>query len=106
MAVSKADMAKTPGYDEKMLDKMRDLGVSHCNEDKWPAEATKCMTDAKTTADAQACYGKIDCLKIMPASIISKRAIHILSSHSLSRKIHIPITVASNVNSQLQFTTV
>ncbi len=54
---------------------------------------------------AYACRRKIDCLKIMPASIISKRAIHILSLANPLRKIHIPITVASNMNFQLQSTT-
>lgn len=55
---------------------------------------------------AYACHGKIDCLKIMPESIVSRRAIHILSSQVPLRKIHIPVTVASNMNSQLQSTAI
>jgi Glycosyltransferase family 9 (heptosyltransferase) len=51
---------------------------------------------------AVACHGKIDCLKNMSPSLISKKAIHILSSQRLSRSIHIPIIIASNTNSQLQ----
>ncbi|HET9989875.1 MAG TPA: hypothetical protein VFQ65_15190 [Kofleriaceae bacterium] len=58
MDLSKADMAKMPGAD-KMMGKMRDLGVQHCKDDKWSDEAVKCMNDAKTQADAQACYGKL-----------------------------------------------
>jgi hypothetical protein len=59
MEVSKADMAKMPGVDDKMLAKMHDLGVQHCKDDKWPEDAVKCMTDAKTETDGQACYGKL-----------------------------------------------
>lgn len=56
MEVSKADL---PTGDQKMMAKMRDLGVQHCTDDKWSADAIKCMTDAKTEAEAQACYGKL-----------------------------------------------
>ena len=56
MELSKADMQKTPGMD---MQKMRDIAVQHCKADKWPDEALKCMTDAKTETDAQACYGKL-----------------------------------------------
>ena len=59
MALSKAEMEKTPGMDAAMMQKMADLGVQHCKDDKWSAEAIKCMTDAKAMADAQACYGKL-----------------------------------------------
>lgn len=59
MELSKADMSKMPGMDDKMMAKMRDVGVQHCNDDKWPEEARKCMVDAKTMADAQGCYGKL-----------------------------------------------
>lgn len=58
MELSKAEMEKM-GTDAAMMQKMVDLGIKRCNEDKWPADATKCMTDAKTMADAQACYGKL-----------------------------------------------
>jgi hypothetical protein len=56
MEVSKADL---PTGNEKMMAKMRDLGVQHCTDDKWSDDAIKCMTDAKTEAEAQACYGKL-----------------------------------------------
>jgi hypothetical protein len=59
MELSKADMAKMPGVDDKMMAKMRDLGVEHCTADKWSDDAIKCMSDAKTMADAQGCYGKL-----------------------------------------------
>jgi hypothetical protein len=59
MELSKADMQKMPGVDDKMLDKMKDVGLARCREDKWSAEALKCMTDAKTEKDSQACYGKL-----------------------------------------------
>jgi len=59
MELSKADMSKMPGMDDKMMAKLKDVAVSHCKDDKWPAEALKCMTDAKTESDAQACYGKL-----------------------------------------------
>lgn len=58
MAVSKADMEKM-GVDAKLMAKMKDVGIQHCKDDKWPDAAIKCMTDAKTEADAQACYGKL-----------------------------------------------
>jgi hypothetical protein len=59
MALSKADMAKTPGIDDKMMAKMRDLGLQHCKDDKWSDDIVKCMSDAKTQAEAQGCYGKM-----------------------------------------------
>src|SRR4051794_26909460 len=59
MELSKADMSKMPGVDDKMIQKMKDVGIQHCKDDKWPADATKCMVDAKAMADAQACYGKL-----------------------------------------------
>ena len=59
MALSKAVMEKTPGMDAKMMQRMEDLGVQHCIDDKWSADATKCMTDAKTMTEAQGCYGKL-----------------------------------------------
>ena len=58
MELSKAEMEKM-GTDASMMQKMVDLGIKRCNEDKWPADATKCMIDAKTMADAQTCYGKL-----------------------------------------------
>jgi len=58
MELSK-DMMKKMGNDDAMLGKMRDLGVQHCKDDKWPAEATKCMIDAKDVSEAQGCYGKL-----------------------------------------------
>jgi len=58
MDLSKADMEKMPGG-EQMMGKMRDLGVQHCKDDKWSDDAVKCMNDAKSEADAQACYGKL-----------------------------------------------
>ena len=58
MELSKADMEKMPGG-EQMMGKMRDLGVEHCNADKWSEEAVTCMNDAKTEKDAQGCYGKL-----------------------------------------------
>jgi hypothetical protein len=59
MELSKAEMSKMPGVDEAMMGKMKDVGIQHCKDDKWSAEATKCMIDAKTMGDAQACYGKL-----------------------------------------------
>lgn len=59
MELSKGDMSKRPGMDDKTLAKLHDLGIQHCRDDKWPDEATSCMIDAKTEKDAQACYGKL-----------------------------------------------
>lgn len=56
MEVGKADL---PTSDAKMMAALHDVGVKHCVEDKWPADAVKCMTDAKVEADGQACYGKL-----------------------------------------------
>lgn len=56
MEVSKASMA---GADKTMLAKMQDLAVKNCQDDKWSDEAIACMTDAKTEAAAQGCYGKL-----------------------------------------------
>ena len=59
MELSKADMAKMPGMDDKMMAKMKDVGVQHCKDDKWPDDAVKCMSDAKSETDAQGCYEKL-----------------------------------------------
>ncbi len=59
MEVAKANITKMPGVDDKMLAQMRDLGLQHCTDDKWSDDVVKCMTGAKTQADAQACYGKL-----------------------------------------------
>jgi hypothetical protein len=58
MELSKAEM-KEMGTDDKMMQKMADLGIQHCKDDKWSADVIKCMNDAKTMADSQACYGKL-----------------------------------------------
>lgn len=58
MELSKADMQKM-GTDDKMMQKMTDLGIQHCKDDKWSADAIKCMNDAQTMSDSQACYGKL-----------------------------------------------
>ena len=47
------------GTDNAMMKKLVDLGIQRCTEDKWPDAAVKCMVDAKTMSDAQACYGKL-----------------------------------------------
>ena len=59
MDLAKADMAKTPGMDDKMMQKMKDIGMQHCKDDKWSADVLKCMTDAKTETEAQGCYTKL-----------------------------------------------
>jgi hypothetical protein len=59
MEMSKADMQKMPGMDDKIMHKLKDIGVQHCKDDKWSAEITKCMVDAKTETDGQACYSKL-----------------------------------------------
>lgn len=58
MELSKAEMQKM-GTDAAMMQKMVDLGIQRCKDDKWSADATKCMIDAKTMTDAQGCYGKL-----------------------------------------------
>ena len=58
MELSKAEMQKM-GTDNAMMKKLVDLGIQRCTEDKWPDAAIKCMVDAKTMSDAQACYGKL-----------------------------------------------
>jgi hypothetical protein len=59
MDLAKADMQKMPGMDDKIVDKLKSIGVQHCTDDKWPAEVLTCMNDAKTETDAQACYSKL-----------------------------------------------
>jgi hypothetical protein len=59
MEVSKADMEKMPGMDSKTMDKMKELGIQHCRDDKWAGDAIKCMTEAKTETEARGCYGKL-----------------------------------------------
>ena len=59
LELSKDTMTKAHGVDDKMLAKMRDLGVKTCQEDKWSDEATKCMVEAKSQTEAQGCYGKL-----------------------------------------------
>ena len=58
MALSKAEMEKM-GTDAAMMQKMVDIGIQRCTEDKWSADALKCMVDAKTMSDSQGCYGKL-----------------------------------------------
>ena len=58
MELSKAEMQKM-GTDNATMKKLVDLGIQRCTEDKWPDAAIKCMVDAKTMSDAQACYGKL-----------------------------------------------
>jgi hypothetical protein len=58
MDLSKAELQKM-GADDKAIQQMVDLGIQHCKDDKWSADAIKCMVDAKTMDDAQACYGKL-----------------------------------------------
>lgn len=58
MDLSKADMQKM-GVDTKILQRMKDLGVQHCKDDKWPDDAVKCMSEAKTETEAQRCYDKL-----------------------------------------------
>jgi hypothetical protein len=59
MALSKDDMAKMPGFTPELADKMKALGISRCESDKWSPEAIKCMADAKAMPDSQACYDKL-----------------------------------------------
>jgi hypothetical protein len=59
MELSKDSMKKMQGMDEKVLGKLKDIAVQHCNDDKWPDEAIKCMGDAKTEAESQGCYKKL-----------------------------------------------
>jgi hypothetical protein len=58
MDLSKAELQKM-GADDKAIQQMVDLGIQHCKDDKWSADAIKCMVDAKTMDDAQGCYGKL-----------------------------------------------
>jgi hypothetical protein len=59
MDLGKDDMKKMSGADDKMVDKLKELGIQHCTDDKWPDDVIACMTDAKTEADSQGCYGKL-----------------------------------------------
>ena len=59
MELSKAEMAKTPGTDAATMQKMSDLGLQHCKDDKWGDDAIKCMTDAKAMTDSQVCFDKL-----------------------------------------------
>ena len=59
MELAKADMQKMPGMTDALLQKMRDVSVKRCKDDKWSDDAIKCMTDAATEADSQKCYAKL-----------------------------------------------
>ena len=41
MELSKADMAKMPGMDDKTMEKMKDIGLQHCKDDKWPDDVAQ-----------------------------------------------------------------
>jgi len=56
--LSKETMKKL-GTDDKTMQKMVEIGIQRCKEDKWPADAVKCMVDAQTMSGAQACYDKL-----------------------------------------------
>ena len=58
MELAKADMQKM-GNDDAAIAKMKSLGVQHCKDDKWSADVTQCMIDAKAETDAQKCYDKL-----------------------------------------------
>jgi hypothetical protein len=58
MELSKGTMSKM-GADDKALAKLKDIGIHRCKEDKWSDEALKCMTEAKTEGEGQACYSKL-----------------------------------------------
>ena len=58
MELSAPMMSKMPNY-AATKDKLRDLGIQHCTDDKWPADAVKCMVDAKSMEAGQGCYGKL-----------------------------------------------
>jgi hypothetical protein len=58
MDLSKDTMAKQ-GLDSAAMQKLVDIGITRCKEDKWSAEAVSCMNKALTINDAQACYGKL-----------------------------------------------
>lgn len=51
--------AEMKGLDDQTLAKMRELGIQHCQDDKWPDDAVQCIIDAKELPAAQACYGKL-----------------------------------------------
>ena len=51
MGFSKADMQKTPGMDDKMMQTLKTLGVQRCEDDKWSDDAINCMFDAKAETD-------------------------------------------------------
>lgn len=58
MDLSKDTMAKQ-GLDAATMQKLTEIGITRCKEDKWSAEAVSCMNKALTINDAQACYGKL-----------------------------------------------
>ncbi|MFT3700007.1 MAG: hypothetical protein QM831_43080 [Kofleriaceae bacterium] len=58
MDLAKADMKKQ-GTDDKLMAKLADIGKQHCKDDKWSNDVIKCIMDAKTEGDGQACYGKL-----------------------------------------------
>jgi len=43
------------GMDAKLIDKIKTVALHRCKEDKWPDDSMKCMTEAKTQADAETC---------------------------------------------------
>lgn len=59
MELAKADMSKMPGMNDALMQKLRDLSMKHCKDDKWSGDALKCMTNAATEADSQKCYDKL-----------------------------------------------
>jgi hypothetical protein len=58
MELAKGTMSKQ-GVSEAMMQKLTDVGVQHCKDDKWNADAITCMTNAQTESAAQGCYDKL-----------------------------------------------
>jgi hypothetical protein len=58
-----AAAAKSVDLDKKvpadMAGKIKDVITKHCNDDKWPKEATDCFGAAKSDHEAKACAEKL-----------------------------------------------
>ncbi|HEX4456469.1 MAG TPA: hypothetical protein VIA18_00785 [Polyangia bacterium] len=54
--VQKAHLA---AMDEATKDKMKDVALSRCQDDKWSEDVLQCMSEAKADTDFKTCQGKL-----------------------------------------------
>jgi hypothetical protein len=43
------------GMEPRLIDKIKAIALHRCKEDSWPDDSMRCMTEAKSQADAETC---------------------------------------------------